>query len=78
MASKTSNPPTFETSLQELEKIISELEKGDQPLESQLKAFEKGVSLSRDCLQRLEEVERKVQVLVQDEAGKVSRTDLPE
>ena len=41
---------SFETSLKELEKIVAELEKGDVPLESQLKSFEKGVSLSRDCI----------------------------
>lgn len=74
MSSK-SKPPVFETSLNELEKIIVALEKGEQPLEEQLKAFERGVSLSRECLKQLDEVEKKVQLLVQDETGGLSAQD---
>ena len=66
-----SAPASFETSLKDLEKIVAELERGDQPLESQLKAFEKGVALSRDCMKQLEEVERRVEQLVQQADGKV-------
>jgi exodeoxyribonuclease VII small subunit len=73
-----SKPGSFETALEELEKIIGELERGDQPLEDQLKAFEKGIGLSRDCLKRLDEVERKVQVLVQDGQGEIQATDFTE
>jgi exodeoxyribonuclease VII small subunit len=62
---------SFETSLKELEKIVAELEKGDTPLEAQLKSFERGVSLSRDCMKRLEEVERRVEILVQNGEGKL-------
>jgi exodeoxyribonuclease VII small subunit len=66
------NPATFEGSLKELEGIVSQLEKGDQPLENQLKSFEKGVALSRECLKRLEEIERRVETLVQSSEGKLS------
>lgn len=66
---------SFENTLAELEKIIGDLEQGEQPLEAQLKAFEKGISLSRECLKRLDEVERKVQVLVQDENGEPKPQD---
>ena len=62
----------FETSLKELEKIVAELEKGEQPLEDQLKSFEKGVSLSRECMKRLEEVEKRVELLIQNADGKIS------
>ena len=62
----------FETSLKELEKIVAELEKGEQPLEDQLKSFEKGVSLSRECMKRLEEVEKRVELLIQSADGKIS------
>ena len=60
---------SFETSLKELEKIVGELERGDTPLEAQLKSFEKGVALSRECMKRLEEVERKVELLMQNPDG---------
>jgi exodeoxyribonuclease VII small subunit len=66
---KTTSP--FETSLKELEKIVSQLEKGDTPLEEQLKSFEKGVALSRECMKRLEEVEKRVEILVQNQDGKL-------
>jgi exodeoxyribonuclease VII small subunit len=59
------NTRTFEESLKELEKIVAELERGEMPLENQLKAFEKGVALSRDCIKQLEEVEQKVEALVE-------------
>lgn len=65
----TNDPTGFESSLKELEKIVAELEKGDIPLENQLKSFERGVALSRDCMKRLEEVERRVEVLMQNAEG---------
>ncbi|MBY0369097.1 exodeoxyribonuclease VII small subunit [bacterium] len=77
MATKTKTL-TFESSLQELEKIIADLERGDQTLEDQLKAFEKGVTMSRDCLKRLDEMERKVQILVENGSGEVTPTDFAE
>lgn len=64
----------FETSLKELEKIVAELERGEQPLEDQLKAFEKGVGLSRDCMKRLEEVEKRVELLIQNAEGRIGST----
>ncbi|NBV50757.1 exodeoxyribonuclease VII small subunit [bacterium] len=67
--SQTKEKVSFETSLKELEKIVGELETGDTPLEAQLKAFEKGVALSRECLKQLEEVERTVELLMQNASG---------
>lgn len=65
-----SQPTSFETSLKELERIVTELERGDLPLENQLKSFEKGVALSRECMKRLEEVEKRVETLVAGNDGK--------
>ena len=62
---------SFESSLKELEKIVAELEKGELPLENQLKSFEKGVALSRECMKRLEEIERRVEVLMRSPEGKL-------
>jgi len=77
VANKT-KPALFEASLQELETIIAGLERGDQSLEDQLKAFEKGVTLSRECLKRLDEVERKVQILVESGSGELKPTEFAE
>ncbi len=59
----------FESSLGRLEKIVQSLEQGDLPLEQSLKLFEEGVKLARICTKRLEDAERKVEVLLKDRAG---------
>lgn len=74
METKETKTDSFESSIKNLEQIVAELEKGEIPLENQLKAFEKGVALSRDCMKRLEEVERKVELLVQGADGKLATT----
>lgn len=60
---------TFETSLQELERIVRRLENGDLALEESLKLFEDGVRLSRECQERLNQAERRIEVLLKDEDG---------
>lgn len=54
----------FEVSLEELEKIVRELEAGDLPLERSLELFERGVGLSEQCRKQLEEAETRVESLV--------------
>ncbi len=56
--------PKFEDSLQRLEKIVDELEKGNVPLEQALKLFEEGMQLSAACRQELEQAEGKVEILL--------------
>ena len=55
----------FEKSLSDLEALVNELEKGDMSLEESLKAFEAGVTLTRDCQTRLSEAEQRVQTLIE-------------
>jgi exodeoxyribonuclease VII small subunit len=62
----------FEASLARLEEIVTELEGGELPLEQSLKLFEEGIKLVRICNARLEEAERKVEVLLKDKAGKMT------
>jgi exodeoxyribonuclease VII small subunit len=61
----------FEDALSKLEKIVGQLEEGDISLEESLKLFEEGIRLSRLCNQKLDEAERKVQILVKDREGNV-------
>jgi len=63
---------TFEASLSNLEKIVRRLEEGDLPLEESLKLFEDGVRLSRECQERLNQAERRIEVLLKDEDGNPS------
>jgi exodeoxyribonuclease VII small subunit len=68
----------FETAMARLEEIVTELEKGDIPLEQSLRLFEEGVKLARICQARLQEAERKVEVLLKDEAGNLIRKPFEE
>ncbi len=60
---------SFESSLEELEQIVRQLEGGDLPLDRSLELFEQGVRLSRDCQKRLDEAERKVEILLRGDDG---------
>ncbi len=60
----------FEEALERLENIVEKLEKGDLPLEEAMNAFSEGVNLVRFCHEKLEEAEKRIQMLVQDEEGK--------
>ncbi len=62
---------TFEQSLKQLEQIVEELESGRLPLEKALKKFEDGIRLSRSCSSKLDEIERKITILLKDQTGDV-------
>ena len=54
----------FERSMTELEAVVARLEQGDVPLEEALKAFERGIALTRACQRALTHAEQKVELLV--------------
>ena len=53
----------FEAAIAELEAIVKKLEEGDLTLETSLQLYERGVQLSRFCHARLEEAERRIELL---------------
>ena len=65
-------PKNFETSLEELERIVRELEQGELPLEKSLELFEQGVKLSRECQERLTQAERRIEILMRDNQGRAA------
>jgi exodeoxyribonuclease VII small subunit len=65
-----SKPKTFESSLEELERIVRELEQGELTLEKSLELFERGVKLSRECQERLSQAERRIEMLTRDNQGR--------
>ena len=71
MAEKNASGKKFEVALEELEKVVEQLESGDLPLEDALTAFEKGVGLVKYCNQKLTDVEKKIELLVRDKEGKL-------
>jgi len=60
---------SFEEALKKLEEVIKKLEGGDLPLEESLSLFEEGIRLSRFCAQKLDEVEKKVEILLKNNKG---------
>jgi exodeoxyribonuclease VII small subunit len=62
-------PNEFEKSFQDLEKIVQRLESEELPLDESLQLFEQGIRLSRFCHQRLEEVEKKIELILADAKG---------
>ena len=63
MAKKNLSDFNFERALENLEEIVSSMEKGDLTLEDSLKAFETGIKLTRECQAALKDAEQKVRVL---------------
>ena len=69
---------TFESCLDELEKVVRELEGGDLPLERSLELFERGMSLSDACRKQLEEAETRVDMLIRKEGKLAAEPFRPE
>ncbi len=61
----------FEDAFQKLETIVKRLEEGNLSLEESLKSFEEGVRLSRFCSKKLDEAEKKVEILLKDSNGRL-------
>jgi exodeoxyribonuclease VII small subunit len=73
-----SKPKDFETALQRLEEIVRKLDSGDLPLASLLEVYEEGVTLSRFCQTKLEEAERKIEILNKKADGTLERIPFEE
>jgi exodeoxyribonuclease VII small subunit len=67
-----SQTPDFEQSLQQLETLIGQLERGDLPLAESLTLFEQGVALTRHCHAALTDAQQRVEILLK--AGDGTRT----
>lgn len=63
----------FETSLKKLEEVVRRLEGGSLSLEESLKAFEEGVRHAAFCSKKLDEAERRVEVLLKQKDGSFKR-----
>ena len=68
MSAKKQADFDFEGALEQLEELVASMEDGELSLEDSLKAFEKGIKLTRECQTALKNAEQRVQVLL-DESG---------
>ena len=66
---------SFEESLAELEKIATEIEKGDLGLEQAISEFEKGIKLSKECSEKLDDAEKRINILVKNENGEMAEEE---
>lgn len=66
---------TFEESISELEKIVSQLENGDVTLDESLELFEQGIKLSKSCQKMLDAAEKKVSILLTNDDGEIIKED---
>jgi exodeoxyribonuclease VII small subunit len=69
IATGTESGPSFEQAIQRLEKIVAEMEGAELPLEDVLKKYEEGTRLVQFCSQKLEEAEKKIEVLTKKSNG---------
>jgi len=61
----------FEDAISELEAIVDKLEKGELSLDESIEYFQKGIELSKYCSKKLDEVEKKISILTEDEQGEL-------
>jgi exodeoxyribonuclease VII small subunit len=70
-----SKKQNFEESLNALESIVNQMEKGELSLEDSLKEYEKGMGLVRNCQKTLTDAEQRIKVIV-EKNGDITETDL--
>ena len=64
--------PTFEEALKSLEDVVSKLESGETNLEESIRLFEEGMRLSGLCQKRLDDADRKIELLMRKQGGGVT------
>jgi exodeoxyribonuclease VII small subunit len=73
---KKAKKPTFEEALEELETIAQKLESGELTLDESIQYYEKGVALAKFCRQKLEEAERKIEILQKQPDGSIQKKSI--
>ena len=69
---KNDDKVNFEKSLGRLEEIVEQMESGTLGLEEMMKSFEEGIALVKSCSKKLNEVEKKIEILVKKEGDIVA------
>lgn len=74
MAKESSKEMNFEETIKQLESIATKLESGDSSLEDSIKLFEEGMDLSKKCTDFLDNAEKRITVLI-DDNGQLKEND---
>ena len=62
---------SFEEAMENLEKVVNDLETGKLSLDESVKRFEEGMSLSKHCNDILDKAEKQINILVENEKGEI-------
>ena len=65
----------FEASMEELQQVVNKLEKGDLSLDESIEIFQRGIQLSKLCAKKLDEIEKKVTILLEQDNGDMKEQD---
>lgn len=65
------NKKSFEEAMQELEKIVGELERGETSLNDSLVKFKEGIELSKQCNDILDKTEKEINILINEKDGNI-------
>lgn len=76
--SEETSVESFESALEELNKIVKRMEAGEQSLEQSLQDFERGIKLAKQCQQQLEHAEQRVKMLMEQNDGSEVLQDVNE
>lgn len=66
---------SYEEAILELEAIVKMLERGEISLEESLEAFQSGIELTKHCNKKLDEMEKKITILLENEKGEITEED---
>ncbi len=69
---------TYEQAVLELESVVNMLESGDLPLEESIKIFEKGIGLVRLCNKKLDDIEKRITLLIEGKEGIIEKDFSPD
>ena len=69
---------SFESQIENLEKIVAELENGELSLDESVSKFEEGIKISKECNKTLEEAEKKITILLQKDGELVEENFTPQ
>lgn len=75
-AGEKGEPADFESSLKELEMIAEMLESGDMSLDESIRQFERGMRLARFCRKKLDEAEKRIEILQKSGGGRVESKEV--
>jgi len=62
--------------MEKLEQIVQDLESGDPSLDAAIQKFEDGIKLSKFCSEKLDEMEKRISVLLKNDAGEIVENQL--